>query len=152
MKIYVASSWRNLVQPAIVQVLRAEGHEVYDFKDPEDNGGSGFQWSDIDPAWKQWSPEQFRESLQHSIALRGFNRDFDAMAWADAFVLVMPCGRSAHLEAGWAVGAKKPLAIYLSDGEPELMYGMASTLVVGAKELLEWAEQVNASVATGKAA
>jgi hypothetical protein len=118
-----------------------EGHEVYDFKNPEENGGTGFHWSEIDPDWQRWSPEQFRESLTNPIAEHGFKRDFDAMAWADAFVLVMPCGRSAHLEAGWAVGAKKPLAIYLSDGEPELMYGMASKLVVGLKELVEWTEQ-----------
>ena len=47
------------------------------------------------------------------------------MEWADAFVLLMPCGRSAHLEAGWAIGAGKPTAILLSAGEPELMYKMA---------------------------
>jgi hypothetical protein len=143
-KIYVASSWRNLAQPAIVHVLRAEGHEVYDFKDPEDNGGTGFHWSEIDPVWKLWSPEQFRESLEHPIAKHGFKRDFDALAWAEALVLVMPCGRSAYLEAGWAIGAGKPTAIYLSDGEPELMYSMAGQLVIGAKEVLEWAEKVSA--------
>ena len=146
MKIYVASSWRNLAQPAIVQMLRAEGHEVYDFKDPEDNGNTGFHWSDIDPDWKHWSPEQFRDSLTHPIAKHGFKRDFDALVWADALVLVMPCGRSAHLEAGWAIGAGKPTAIYLVDGEPELMYGMAAKLVIGAKEVLEWAEQISASI------
>ncbi len=140
MKIYVASSWRNLTQPVIVQLLRAEGHEVYDFKAPEDNGGSGFHWSDIDPDWQRWSPERFREALAHPITAHGFERDFAAMTWAQAFVLVMPSGRSAHLEAGYAVGARKPLAIYLSDGEPELMYGMATKLVIGAEELLEWAE------------
>lgn len=144
MKIYVASSWRNLVQPAIVQVLRAGGHEVYDFKDPEDNGDSGFHWDEIDPDWQQWSPAQFRESLTHPVAKHGFKRDFNAMAWAEAFVLVLPCGRSAHLEAGWAIGTGKPTAIYLSDGEPELMYGLASKLVIGAKEMLEWAERTAA--------
>jgi hypothetical protein len=39
-------------------------------------------------------------------------------------VLVMPCGRSAHLELGYAVGAGKKSIILLSDGEPELMYRM----------------------------
>ena len=135
MKIYVASSWRNEKQPIVVRVLRLEGHEVYDFKDPE----ASFHWSEIDPHWKEWAPERFRESLTHSIAKHGFKRDFDAMKWAEAFVLVMPCGRSAHLEAGWAVGTGKPLAIYLSDGEPELMYSMASKLVIGLKEMVEWA-------------
>ena len=33
-KIYVASSWRNPHQPAIVEELRVAGHEVYDFRNP----------------------------------------------------------------------------------------------------------------------
>ena len=137
MKIYVASSWRNERQPIVVQTLRLESHEVYDFKDPE----ASFHWSEIDAHWKKWALEQFRENLAHPIAKHGFKRDFNAMKWAEAFVLVMPCGRSAHLEAGWAVGAGKPLAIYLSDGEPELMYGMANKLVVSLKEMVDWAEE-----------
>ena len=37
MNIYVASSWRNAMQPAIVAALRRWGHEVYDFKNPAPN-------------------------------------------------------------------------------------------------------------------
>lgn len=39
MKIYVASSWRNLLQPAVVHVLRRCGHDVYDFKHPPTSTG-----------------------------------------------------------------------------------------------------------------
>ena len=31
-KIYVASSWRNVFYPDVVQRLRDAGHEVYDFR------------------------------------------------------------------------------------------------------------------------
>ena len=137
-KFYVASSWRNMRQPGIVQALRDAGHEAYDFKDPLDNGGTGFQWSEIDKDWKTWTPAQFRQALRHPIATVGFKRDWDAMNWADAFVLVMPCGRSAHLELGWAVGAGKPTAILLADGEPELMYEMVTKLCITEEELLDW--------------
>lgn len=123
MKIYVASSWRNEHQPSVVETLRRHGHDVYDFRNPEP-GNIGFHWSTIDPNWRQWSPEQFNAALSHPVAKRGFGLDFDAMRWADACVLVLPCGRSAHLEAGWFVGARKPLIILLADGEPELMYKM----------------------------
>ena len=34
MRIYVASSWRNLYQPTVVTALRQEGYEVYDFRYP----------------------------------------------------------------------------------------------------------------------
>jgi len=127
MKIYVASSWRNAIQPAVVIALREAGHDVYDFRNPRP-GDTGFRWSDIDPAWKAWSPPLFIEALKHPIAINGFSSDKMAMLRADVCVLVMPCGRSAHLEAGYFTGAGKPLHILLSDGEPELMYRMADEL------------------------
>jgi hypothetical protein len=135
-RIYVASSWRNEKQPSIVSMLRAAGHTVYDFRHPgaDDNG---FHWSEIDPDWKGWTPDTFRRSLSHPIAVAGFRKDFGAMRWAEIGVLVMPCGRSAHLEAGYFVGAGKPLYILLSDGEPELMYAMATRLCASATELYE---------------
>jgi hypothetical protein len=142
MKIYVASSWRNLMQQGVVHTLRAAGYEVYDFKQPDGPGSppdSGFHWSEIDPNWKEWTPDQFRASLSHPIAQHGFTRDMDALKGCDVCVLVMPCGRSAHLEAGYAVGANKPTVILLEDGEPELMYNMASTCT-SLFELLGWCE------------
>jgi len=95
MNIYVASSWRNDLQPSVVQRLRLEGHEVYDFKNPRP-GDNGFRWSDIDPNWTSWTPEQFCAGLQHPIAEAGFRSDMDALRACDACVLVLPCGRSAH--------------------------------------------------------
>jgi hypothetical protein len=136
MKIYVASSWRNERQPDIVKVLRREGHEVYDFREPTEND-RGFHWSDIDPNWKSWSPEQFRAALDHPIAKFGIRHDMAALRWCDACVLVMPCGRSAHLELGWATGAGKLTAILLSDGEPELMYGMVDMVTDNISKIVE---------------
>lgn len=61
-KIYVASSWINVFQQDVVNILRDFGHEVYDFKNPP-YGNGGFQWSDIDPNWQSWTTEQCREAL-----------------------------------------------------------------------------------------
>ncbi|MCP4706127.1 MAG: hypothetical protein GY865_16125 [candidate division Zixibacteria bacterium] len=139
MKIYVASSWRNNHQPEIVKILRKVGHKVYDFRNPKP-GDNGFQWSEIDPNWQSWSPSEFQEALTHPIAERGFGLDWEAMGWADAGVMVMPCGRSAHLEAGYFVGAGKKLFILLDNGEPELMYNMADHVCVDESELLSTLE------------
>lgn len=62
-RIYVASSWRCTEQPAVVQALRDQGHEVYDFRNPP--GKSGFGWSEIDPDWQSWSVNAYREQLDH---------------------------------------------------------------------------------------
>lgn len=140
LRLYVASSWRNPEQPKVVECLRLAGFEVYDFRNPHLGPGArgqGFHWREIEPDWKNWSPEQFRKALDHPVARDGFESDRAGMDWSDATVLVMPCGRSAHLELGYAIGAGKPAFILLSDGEPELMYGLATKLCVDLGELLD---------------
>lgn len=128
MKIYLASSWRNPHQPMILHLLRQAGHEVYDFRNPAP-GNTGFAWSDIHPQWIAWDAGQFCAALKHPLADEGFALDWNAMVAADACVLLLPCGRSAHLEAGYFVGAKKKLVILLMDkNEPELMYKMADLI------------------------
>ena len=133
MRIYVASSWRNESQPFVVQRLRDEGFEVYDFRNPKEyahESDEGFHWSDIDPEWMKWTPEQFINALDHPLATAGFKSDMEGIATAEALVLVMPCGRSAHLEMGYAAGAGIPIVILMADGEPELMYKMATAFAI----------------------
>ena len=137
MRIYVASSWRNLAQPGIVTMLRASGHEVYDFKNPP-HGRGGFAWSEIDPNWQKWTAAEYRAALTTEIAEAGYRSDMDAMEWADACVLVLPCGRSAHLEAGWFAGQGKPVHVLTRDGEePELMAKMCTTICISFSELMD---------------
>lgn len=135
-KIYVASSWRCPDQPAVVDALRTAGHAVYDFRDPL----TCFAWSEIDPDWLGWDPETYRGLLDNPIAVAGYEADYAAMRSADTFVLVLPCGRSAHLELGWAVGQGKRTAILLSPDkfEPELMYRMVDKLATSTDEILAW--------------
>jgi hypothetical protein len=195
--VYVASSWRNPMQPGVVAALRAAGIDCYDFRNPE--GGTGFSWKEVTPrdatvtvhcehcgkpivystfrgmgAWEpdydpSHDPEVWRhqngyaacnlgaifaapkkgsdlvdvgaylEMLTHPRAIEGYDADFAAMEKADTFVLVLPCGRSAHLELGWAVGAGKRTAILLEDpAEPELMYRMVDYLAPSLFDLLGW--------------
>ena len=137
MKIYIASSWRNRNQPAVVECIRAKGHEVYDFRHPP--GGDGLDsWRKVDPNWERWTPEEFRAALKTPIAKASLSSDFDAMKWAEALVLVLPCGKSAHLELGWAIGQKKKTVVLLDHAsEPELMYGLVEHLCVTLDEVLE---------------
>jgi hypothetical protein len=122
-KIYVASSWRNTFQPSVVTMLRADGHEVYDFKDSE-----GFSWREVDHDWLQWPEDisKYLAGLKHPCAERGFNRDMTALRGCDVCVYVMPCGVSASWEAGWAAGAGKPVLVYVPGlREPDLMVKIA---------------------------
>jgi hypothetical protein len=134
--IYVASSWRNQHYPQVVKVLKDMGHEVYDFRNPSPNI-KGFSWSELDPEWCDWSRQQYVENLAHPLPQLALGQDFRAMMWADTFILVTPCGRSAHLEFGWAIGNRKRTYIYLPERiEPELMYLLADKIFLDLEELL----------------
>ena len=129
MKIYVASSWRNEIQPYVVEFLRGHGHKVSQAALERDEKGKS-------------TIAQMARAHAHPIAEQGFKYDFDAMKESDACVLVLPSGNSAHLEAGWMCGQGKLVLVY-ADGlrkcEPELMYkflgGMFDSLEAVAERL-----------------
>jgi len=53
-------------------------------------------------------------------------------------VLVLPCGRSAHTEAGWMAGAGKRVIAYIPEMvEPELMYKLFDAVVGDLDELVK---------------
>lgn len=136
-KIYVASSWRNEFYPEVVETLRAEGHDVYDFRNPP-SGEGGFKWSYIDDNYMDWTPEQYREQLEKNpLAVKQLQNDVEAMKSCDACVLVLPCGRSAHTEAGWFCGAGKKVVVYIPcKQEPELMYGLFDGVATSIEEVV----------------
>lgn len=112
MNIYVASSCSNRdVQHKVVHALRKDKHEVYDFLHPS-KGVPGFFWDQVDTDHERWTHWAFLQGLQSNEAFVGFNRNMQAMKSCDACVLVLPCGRSAHLEAGWCAGKDKLVYVY----------------------------------------
>jgi hypothetical protein len=129
MKIYLASSWRNEQQPGLVSRLREANHSVYDFRNPLGEGpDTGFAWDKIDSAWQHWTPSQYKDALNTAQARAGFLFDARAMLDSDACVLLMPSGRSAHVEFGWMLGRGKLGYVLLSERkfEPDLMYLLTS--------------------------
>lgn len=138
-RIYLASSWRNEEQPLLLKSMRKWGHEVYDFRNPP-HGPGGFAWSDIDPDWKKWrTPIYIDKLLTSPRASQGFMQDLRGMMWADTCVLLLPSGRSAHLEAGWCAGAGKFVITFLPGEleEPELMYLLTDHIITDYAELQE---------------
>jgi hypothetical protein len=85
--------------------------------------------------------DEYLAGIEHPIALAGFASDFDAMKWADRCVLVLPSGRSAHLEAGWFAGQGRRVAVLLNGPlvTPELMYLMTDKIVATVEEVVAWA-------------
>lgn len=137
MRIYVASSWRNVYQPGVVNALRLDGYEAYDFKGAGDGWGEkgpgpgGFGWGEVEPGWKADNQDvkQYLRALDHPRAKQGFERDMGALEMADCTVMVMPCGVSAAMEMGWACGAGQFVAVYMPGmREWDLMVKMADLI------------------------
>lgn len=155
MRIYVASSWKNEYQPEAVRLLRELGHSVYDYRNPAE-GDHGFSWREISPNFEKWGLVEFEAALEHPAAKRGFAYDMRALQEADATLLVLPSGKSAHLELGFACGQNQKAAVLCFDPQtqPELMYKMCPRshepkekwLLTSWADLEQWAGRITRPV------
>lgn len=133
-RIYVASSWRNQYQPIVVAELKSVGFDVYDFRNPPNR--SGFGWEQIAgielrPSGQRraWNAEKTRKVLEHPIAKAGYESDIEAVRACDLLIYVLPAGKSASWEFGYAMGQGKPcFVLQPDDEEPELMFREAQIL------------------------
>lgn len=131
--IYLIGSLRNQEIPHIANALREAGHDVFD-----DWFAAGPQADDFWQAYEQQRGHSFREALAGKAATHVFGYDHEWLDKASAGILVMPAGKSAHLELGYLIGQGKPGYI-LMDKEPErydVMYRFAE-VVFSVKELLQ---------------
>lgn len=154
-KIYVASSWRNPGYGEMCNYIRSKGYEVLDWRQADHPMP---RWSCADPLFQEaadtqnWSPELARAALQHPLAKLVFERDMRLIDQADALLLLTPCGRSAHFEAGVAQGRGLPRAVFYEDGvEPELMTADMTPLA-SREQLSVWLAGVGAQLYTKKLA
>ena len=140
MNVYVASSWKTASQPDVVRRLKDAGFDVYDFRNPEP-GNHGFSWQEAGLPSGPMTAKEIVKTLEHPHAQNGFVLDMTALHAADLCVLLQPSGRSAHLEAGFCVGARKPTIVLLADGEPpDLMYKMCYALCTSVDEVVSRCE------------
>ncbi len=112
-KIYLATSWKNEHYTRILELLRDQGHEVYDFRE------KGFLFSQCVPEGvdhtKLPAADQFR-LLDHPLAKTAIGLDKNGLDWADILVMLYPCGNDAHVELGYAAGQGKYTVVYINEG------------------------------------
>lgn len=134
MNIYVASSWRNNKQQEVVVALDKAGHNAYDFRNAE----TAFSWTEIDNTYP-WTIDVCQKAVNHPIAIAGFSNDMEALDNADLCVIVLPAGRSAHWELGYAAGRKIPVVAYFAgEIEPEIIYRECEAMFDDLDEMIEW--------------
>ena len=136
MRFYIATSWKNRFIDQVIASIQYHKHTYYDFRHPA--SGQGFHWTDVDKDCANWTPYDYKQNLSHPLAEQQFKNDLEAMKSCDACILLLPCGRSAHTEAGWFAGQGKPVYAFIpteKDFEPELMYKLFTKVCTNLREL-----------------
>lgn len=127
MKIYIATSWKMREEAMrLTRIFREDGHEVDCFCDGS-TGRYFFPWPEVLQDKTEYDAVTF---LEDPRARRAFDEDRKHIDWCDAVVMIFPCGRSAHLEAGYAKGRGKLFYMIgeFPPGEFDVMYGFADAL------------------------
>ena len=125
--IYLIGSLRNKEIPILANYLRVQGLNIFD-----DWHAAGPEADDYWQYYEQSRGRSYGEALKAPHAVDVFNFDRRHLLMSDAAVLVMPAGKSAHLELGWVAGRGTPTFVYFPDGEPErydVMYQFADAVV-----------------------
>ena len=130
MKIYLASSWKNQKEViALAGYLELCGFEVDAFCRSSDKRYA-FHWSELVDSEDDLANYDAIEMLADPRTQRAFKEDRKWLDWSDCVIMLMPCGRSSHLEGGYAKGQGKLLYIHgaFPKGEFDVMYGLADGL------------------------
>lgn len=133
--IYLIGSLRNPEVPKLAQLLRADGHNVFD-----DWYAAG---PEADDKWREYEMARGRsytDALNYGHAARHvFEYDRSHLDRCEVGVLLLPAGRSGHLELGYMLGQGKPGYILL-DGEYDrwdVMYKFATAVFENGLDLME---------------
>lgn len=136
--IYLIGSLRNPEIPNIANRLREAGMEVFD-----DWYAAG---PEADEKWRDYERGRghgYLEGLRGFAANHVFQFDRFHLERADSAVLVLPAGKSGHLELGWALGKGKRGYILLDNPDRwDVMYLFATGVFNTVEELVD---ELNAS-------
>lgn len=132
--IYLIGSLRNPAVPQLANALRAMNFDVFD-----DWHSAG---ETADDSWRDYEKARERsyvEALRDSYAAQHvFDFDLHHLNRAHAAILMMPAGKSGHLELGWMLGQRKKGYVLLDNPDRwDVMYKFADGVFATQEELLE---------------
>ena len=137
MKVYIASSWKNRGGVReLAEHIRAMGFECDDFTD-DSRGRFVFSWTEITENELKLTAKKL---LEDERAQKAFKEDVSMIDWADVLILLLPSGKSSHMELGYAAGKGKEIIIFaplgFEPGEWEVMYGFAHAMTDSLHDLI----------------
>ncbi len=133
--IYLIGSLRNEKITSLAAELRTTGLEVFD-----DWMAAG---PEADDYWKKYETDRnrgYKEALGGYAARHVFDFDLHHLNRCDAALLVLPAGKSGHLELGYMSGKGRPTFILLDDQDTrfDVMYQFATDVFVNKEEMIDY--------------
>lgn len=138
MRVYLIGSLRNAEVPRIAARLRDAGHEVFD-----EWHAAGPEADDFMRDYLRARGDDYNAALRSLAVQHVFKFDKRHLDRSDVAVMVMPGGKSAHLELGYVVGSGGR-GIILLDREPDridIMHAFAERVVFSVEELVDYLRQ-----------
>lgn len=132
--IYLIGSLRNAQVPEIAAKLRKAGHEVFD-----DWYAAGPEADDYWQKYEMAKGHNYKEGLQGYAANHVYHYDRSHLDRNDIAVLLLPAGKSGHLELGYMIGQGKQGYILFNGEMPErwdVMYLFASGVFFNVDDLI----------------
>lgn len=132
--LYVIGSLRNKEIRNIGNAIREIGIDAFD-----DWHAAGPEADDFWQSYETGRGRSYKEALAGRAAQHVFAFDRHHLDRCDGAVLVLPAGRSGHLELGYVAGQGKPTFI-LFDQVPErydVMYNFATNVFFSLEELID---------------
>lgn len=137
-KIYLIGSLRNPRVPEIAAKFRNAGHEVFD-----DWYAAGPEADDYWQKYEMAKGHNYKQALQGYAANHVYHYDRSHLDRNEIAILLLPAGKSGHLELGYMVGQGKPCYILFDDQMPErwdVMYLFATGVFFKVEDLIKHLE------------
>lgn len=138
--VYLIGSLRNAIVPEIAATLREKGFDAFD-----DWHAAG---PEADDEWQKYEHKRgrsYQEALDSYHAYHVFDFDKHHIDRSDMGLLVLPAGKSGHLELGYLIGVGKPGFILLEEGQEDrfdVMYRFASYVSSSLPDIIKRLRQV----------
>lgn len=139
-KVYIIGSLRSERVPEVAAKVRQLGFEVFD-----DWYAAGPEADDFWQKYEKAKGHNFAEALRGYAATNVFEFDRRHLDAADIVCLVLPAGKSGHLELGYCLGkGKKGYIVYGEEPDRfDVMYKFADGVFATDDELLEELKRFN---------
>jgi len=127
---FIASRFRN--KQAVLELtrlLREKGKTVYCFVEDYDEVST---------------PEEYMQTFENTpdwknapVVREMFEKDMTALRNSDTFILLLPAGKSAHVEAGAAYGMGKKCIVIGEQKEAESLYLIFNEFFTSSEEFIK---------------